>query len=44
VVAASSMVGIAALAWLFLGFGGQLRRWEGGVLLGVYGLTLVLLR
>lgn len=43
VVAATSMVGIALLAWLFLGLGGQLRRWEGGVLLGVYATTLVLL-
>lgn len=44
VVAAGSMVGIAALAWLFLGLGGRLRRWEGGVLLGVYAATLLLIR
>jgi cation:H+ antiporter len=44
VVAAGSMVGIAGLAWLFLGLGGRLRRWEGGVLLSVYAATLVLLR
>ncbi len=42
-VGAGSMVVIAALAWLFLAIGGQLRRWEGVVLLGVYVTTLVLL-
>jgi cation:H+ antiporter len=40
VVASSSMVAIAALAWLFLGLGGQLRRWEAAILLGIYGATL----
>lgn len=44
IVAATSMVAIAALAWLFLGLGGQLRRWEGIVLLGVYAATLALIR
>lgn len=44
VVAASSMVAIAALAWLFLGRGGQLRRSEGIVLLCVYAATLTLIR
>lgn len=44
VVAATSMVGVAALAWLFLGLDGRLRRWEGGVLLGVYAATLALIR
>lgn len=44
VVAATSMVGVAALAWLFLGFDGRLRRWEGGVLLAVYAATLALIR
>ena len=40
VVAAPSMVAIAALAWLFLGVGGRLRRWESVVLLVAYGATL----
>ena len=40
VVAATSMVAIAALAWFFLGLGGRLRRWEAGLLLGIYGATL----
>lgn len=39
IVAASAMVAIAALAWLFLGHG-RLRRWEAAVLLGIYGVTL----
>jgi len=39
-VASSAMVVIAALAWLFLGLGGRLRRWEAAVLLGIYGVTL----
>lgn len=42
VVAATSMVCIAALAWLFLGLGGQLRRWEAAVLVAVYTATLPL--
>jgi len=42
VLAATSMVCIAALAWLFLGRGGQLRRWEAAVLLAVYAATLPL--
>ena len=42
VVAASAMVCVAALAWLFLGLGGQLRRWEAAVLLTVYAATLPL--
>jgi cation:H+ antiporter len=41
-LAASSMVLVAALAWLFLGLGGRLRRWEAFVLIGVYGVTLPL--
>ena len=44
VVAAASMVAIAALAWLFLGLGGQLRRSEGIILLGVYAVTLAMTR
>ena len=44
VVATSAMVGIAILAWLFLGIGGRLRRWEGAILVAVYGLSLLLLR
>lgn len=43
VVAAASMVGVAVLAWLFLGLSRQLRRWEGLVLIAVYPVTLVLL-
>lgn len=42
-IAAAAMVGIAVLAWLFLGVGGRLRRWEGGVLVVVYALSLGLL-
>jgi hypothetical protein len=42
VVAATAMVCVAALAWLFLGLGGQLRRWEAVVLLVVYAMTLPL--
>lgn len=42
VVAVVSMVLVAGLAWLFLG-GGRLRRWEAGVLLGIYAATLPLL-
>lgn len=42
VLAATSMVCVAALAWLFLGLGGQLRRWEAVVLLAVYAATLPL--
>lgn len=44
VVATSAMVAIAVLAWLFLGLGGRLRRWEGSVLLGVYAMTLFFIR
>jgi cation:H+ antiporter len=44
VVAATSMVAVAALAWLFLGLGHRLRRSEGIVLLGVYAATLTLIR
>lgn len=40
VVAASSMVAIAALAWLFLGYGGRLSRVDGAVLLAIYAATL----
>jgi cation:H+ antiporter len=40
VIAASSMVAIAALAWLFLGLAGRLRRWEALILLGIYLATL----
>jgi cation:H+ antiporter len=40
VAAAGSMVLVAALAWLFLGLGNQLRRWEAAVLLVVYAATL----
>lgn len=40
VLAAGSMVVIAALAWLFLGLGGRLRRLEGLVLLGIYVATI----
>ena len=39
-VACGAMVGIAALAWIFLGAGGRLRRWEGLVLVAVYVLSL----
>jgi cation:H+ antiporter len=42
VLAATSMVVTAALAWLFLGLGGRLRRWEAAVLLAVYAATLPL--
>lgn len=42
VVAASSMVAVAALAWLFLALGGALRRWEAAVLLAVYAASLPL--
>jgi cation:H+ antiporter len=42
VVAATSMVCIAVLAWLFLGLGGKLRRWEAAVLLAVYVATMPL--
>jgi cation:H+ antiporter len=41
-LAAGSMIVVAALAWLFLGLGGQLRRWEAAVLLAIYALTLPL--
>ncbi len=44
VVAATAMVCVAALAWVFLGLGGRLRRWEAAVLLGVYGASLLLFR
>lgn len=40
VLAASSMVVVAALAWLFLGRSGRLLRWEAIVLLAVYLATL----
>lgn len=40
VLAATSMVCIAALAWLFLGRGGQLRRGEAAILLAVYAATV----
>lgn len=40
--ASAAMVLVAALAWLFLGLGGRLRRWEGVVLIGVYAVTLPL--
>ena len=43
-VAATAMVCVAALAWLFFGLGGRLRRWEAAVLLGVYGASLLLVR
>jgi cation:H+ antiporter len=43
VVAVVSMVAVAGLAWLFLGMGGRLRRWEAGALLGIYAATLPLL-
>lgn len=36
VVAIVVMVGVAGLAWLFLGLGGKLRRWEAGLLLAIY--------
>lgn len=42
VLAASSMVVVAALAWLFLGGGGRLHRWEALVLLGIYAATMPL--
>ncbi|MCB1015491.1 MAG: calcium/sodium antiporter [Acidimicrobiales bacterium] len=41
-LAAGSMVLVAGLAWLFLGRGGVLQRWEAAVLLGVYAVTLPL--
>lgn len=44
VIASGAMVGIAVLAWIFLGVGGRLRRWEGIVLVGVYAVSLGLLR
>jgi cation:H+ antiporter len=40
VLAVSSMVFTAALAWLFLGLGGRLRRWKAAALLVVYAATL----
>jgi len=42
VVAALSMVVVAALTWLFLATSGRLRRWESGLLLAVYLATLPL--
>lgn len=42
VLAASAMVITAALAWLFLGLGGSLRRWEALILLAIYAATLPL--
>jgi cation:H+ antiporter len=42
VLAASAMVVTAALAWLFLGLGGSLRRWEAMILLAIYAATLPL--
>lgn len=39
-LASGSMVVVAALAWLFLGRGGRLVRWEAVVLLAVYAATL----
>ena len=42
VVAGSAMVVVALLAWLFLGLGSRLRRWEAVLLLAVYGATLPL--
>jgi cation:H+ antiporter len=44
VLAAGSMVLVAALAWLFLRIGGQLRRWEAVVLIAIYAVTLPLSR
>jgi cation:H+ antiporter len=41
-LATGSMVLVAALAWLFLALGGKLRRWEAGVLLVIYLVTLPL--
>lgn len=43
-VAAISMVCVAALAWLFLGLGGRLKRGEAAALLGIYGVTVLLVR
>ncbi len=40
VVAAGSMVAVAALVWLFLGVGDRLTRAESAVLLGAYAVTL----
>lgn len=40
VLAAGSMVLVAALAWLFLGLGGRLRRSEATALLLIYAVTL----
>jgi cation:H+ antiporter len=42
VVAATSMVCVAALAWLFIGRGGRLERWEAAVLVAGYGVTVPL--
>lgn len=42
VVAALSMVIVAALTWLFLATSGRLQRWEAGLLLAVYLATLPL--
>lgn len=42
VVATTSMVCVAALAWLFLGQGGRLRRSEAAILLAIYPVTLAL--
>lgn len=42
VVAASSMVVVAVLAWAFLAAGGRLRRWESAILLAVYLTTIPL--
>jgi cation:H+ antiporter len=42
VLAASSMVAVAALVWLFLGRGGRLERAEAGLLLAIYAATLPL--
>lgn len=44
VVATGAMVAIAILAWLVLGLGGRLRRWEGVLLVSVYAVSLLLLR
>jgi cation:H+ antiporter len=35
-LALAVMVVVAALAWLFLGLGGRLRRWEAALLLAIY--------
>ncbi len=42
VIAAGAMVLVAGLAWLFLGWGGVLRRWEAATLLAIYAVTLPL--